>query len=143
VTFCIVNGGGRIESFLNRRKCCVDSGTKPTGFCPQDRRLVSRIPSICSWIGHGVPQTECRYFTNRAGKFKLGAMREKKRIVFYYDGEVREHDTVVDPSGEAVVPENGQVIKKHGQPWRVTYVQRQGGNGAYEYGIYKIYLARA
>jgi hypothetical protein len=30
------------------------------------------------------------------------------------------------------VPENGQVIKKHGQPWRVTYVQRQGGNGAYE-----------
>jgi hypothetical protein len=70
-------------------------------------------------------------------------MGEKKQIVFYYDGEIRDEDTVVDPGGETSVPEKDQIIKKHGQQWRVTFVMRQSGNGAEEYSVHKIYLARA
>jgi hypothetical protein len=70
-------------------------------------------------------------------------MGEKKQIIFYYDGEVREEDTVVDPSGEASVPEKGQIIRMHGQSWRVTFVMQQSGNGADEYSVHKVYLARA
>jgi hypothetical protein len=41
-------------------------------------------------------------------------MGDKKQIVFYYDGEIRDEDTVVDPGGETPVPEKGQTIKKRG-----------------------------
>ena len=70
-------------------------------------------------------------------------MGEKKRIVFCYDGEVRDEDTVVDPDGETPVPEKGQIIKKRGQMWRVTFVMLQSGGGAEEYPVHKVYLARA
>jgi hypothetical protein len=70
-------------------------------------------------------------------------MGEKKQIVFYYDGEIRDEDTVVDPDGETSVPEKDQIIKKHGQQWRVTFVMRQSGGGTNEYPVHKVYLARA
>jgi hypothetical protein len=70
-------------------------------------------------------------------------MGEKKRIVFCYDGEVRDEDTVVDPGGETPVPEKGQIIEKHGQMWRVTFVMLQSGAGTEEYPVHKVYLARA
>jgi hypothetical protein len=70
-------------------------------------------------------------------------MGEKKRIVFCYDGEVREEDTIVDPDGETPVPEKGQIIKKHGQMWRVTVVMLQGVAGTDGYPVHKVYLARA
>jgi len=62
---------------------------------------------------------------------------------FYYDGEIRDEDTVVDPDGETSVPEKDQIIKKHGQQWRVTFVMRQSGAGTEEYSVHKVYLARA
>jgi len=70
-------------------------------------------------------------------------MGEKKQIVFYYDGEIRDEDTVVDSDGETSVPEIDQIIKKHGQLWRVTFVMRQSGAGGDEYPVHKVYLARA
>jgi len=70
-------------------------------------------------------------------------MGEKKRIVFYYDGEIRDEDTVVDPNGETPVPEKEQIIKKHGQEWRVTFAKKESGGGKEEYAVHKVYLARA
>jgi len=70
-------------------------------------------------------------------------MGEKKQIVFYYDGEIRDEDTVVDPGGETPVPEKSQIIKKHGQQWRVTFVMRQSDAGTDECPVHKVYLARA
>jgi hypothetical protein len=70
-------------------------------------------------------------------------MGERKQIVFYYDGEIRNEDTVVDPDGETSVPEKDQIIKKHGHQWRVTFVMRQSGAGTEEYSVHKVYLARA
>jgi len=70
-------------------------------------------------------------------------MGEKKQIAYYYYGEIRDEDTVVDPDGETPVPEEGQIIKKHGQQWRVTFVMRQSGAGTDEYPVHKDYLARA
>jgi len=70
-------------------------------------------------------------------------MGDKKQIVFCYDGEVREEDTIVDPEGETPVPEKGQIIKKHGQMWRVTFVLLQGVADTEGYPVHKVYLARA
>jgi hypothetical protein len=67
---------------------------------------------------------------------------EKKQIAFYYDGEFREGDTIMDPEGTVPVPEKGAVIRMHLQDWRVTHVGRMVG-GKDEYVMYKIYLARA
>ena len=70
-------------------------------------------------------------------------MGERKQIVFCYDGEVRPEDTIVDPDGGTPVPEKGQIIKKHGQMWRVTFAMLQGVAGAEGYPVHKVYLARA
>jgi len=70
-------------------------------------------------------------------------MGERKQIVFCYDGEVRQEDTIVDPDGGTSVPEKGQIIKKHGQMWRVTFVMLQGVAGPEGYAVHKVYLARA
>jgi hypothetical protein len=70
-------------------------------------------------------------------------MGEKKQIVYYYDGEIRDEDTVVDPDGETSVPEKDQIVKKHGQQWRVTFVMRQSAVGTDGYPVHKVYLARA
>jgi hypothetical protein len=70
-------------------------------------------------------------------------MGAKKQIVFYYDGEIRDEDTIVDPDGGTSVPEKDQIIKKHGRSWRVTFVMRQSGAGSDEYSVHKVYLARA
>jgi hypothetical protein len=72
---------------------------------------------------------------------RIGFM-EKKQISFYYDGEFRNEDTLVDPDGTVSVPEKASVIRMHGQNWRVTHVGRTAG-AADDYVFYKIYLARA
>lgn len=69
-------------------------------------------------------------------------MAEKKQILYCYDGEFRNEDTVVDTDGTVQVPEKGTVIRMHGQNWRVTHVARAAG-GASESVAYKMYLARA
>jgi hypothetical protein len=69
-------------------------------------------------------------------------MGETKQVVFYYDGEVNPGDTQVDSDGELAVPKKEEIIEKHGQKWRVTFVQNAvGSNG--EFPVYKVYLARA
>lgn len=77
-----------------------------------------------------------------AGRFaSRGLMGEKKQIVFYYDGEIKPEDTQVDSDRKLAVPKKEQVIEKHGQKWRVTFVQNEiGGNR--EIPVYKAYLAR-
>ena len=70
-------------------------------------------------------------------------MDEKKQIIFYYDGEIKPEDTQVDPDGELAVPKKEQIIEKHGQKWRVTFVVRESGGGKGEYPVHKVYLARA
>jgi hypothetical protein len=67
---------------------------------------------------------------------------EKKHVSYYYDGELREEDTVIDGEGTAPVPEKGAIIRMHGQNWRVTHVGMKAG-GEDEFVLYKIYLARA
>jgi hypothetical protein len=67
---------------------------------------------------------------------------EKKQISYYYDGEFRADDTVIDPDGAAPVPEKGSIIRMHGQNWRVTHVGKTAG-GKDEFVVYKVYLARA
>ena len=66
---------------------------------------------------------------------------EKKQILYCYDGEFREEDTVIDPDGSAPVPEKGAIIQMHGQNWRVTHVAKVVGKD--DLVAYKIYLARA
>jgi hypothetical protein len=69
-------------------------------------------------------------------------MAEKKHILYCYDGEFRNEDTVTDPDGTVPVPEKGAVIRMHGQNWRVTHVARAAA-GNDEPVAYKMYLARA
>jgi hypothetical protein len=70
-------------------------------------------------------------------------MGEKKQIVFYYDGEINNEDTRVDSDDEIPVPDKGQIIEKHGQKWRVTFVMKQTGRENGEFPVHKVYLARA
>jgi hypothetical protein len=70
-------------------------------------------------------------------------MGERKQIVFLYDAEIRNDDTIVDSDGVAHVPQKDEIIEKHGQHWRVTFVLKQSGGEKDEYAVYKIYLARA
>jgi hypothetical protein len=67
---------------------------------------------------------------------------EMKRISYYYDGEFREEDAVIDPDGTAAVPEKGAVIRMHGQNWRVTHIAKSL-EAKDDYTVYKLYLARA
>lgn len=69
-------------------------------------------------------------------------MGEKKQIAFYYDGEFRNEDTIIDSDGSASVPEKGAIIRMHLQDWRMTHVSKTVGQQD-EYVVYKIYLARA
>ncbi|MGC2331081.1 MAG: hypothetical protein WA581_06490 [Candidatus Acidiferrales bacterium] len=69
-------------------------------------------------------------------------MNEKKQIAFYYDGELNNEDTIVDPDGSVTVPEKDAIIRMHGENWRVTHAGRTVG-GKDEHVVYKIYLARA
>jgi len=66
---------------------------------------------------------------------------EKKQIMYCYDGEFRNEDTLVDPDGTAPVPEKGAIIRMHGQNWRVTHVAKAVGKD--DFVAYKVYLARA
>jgi hypothetical protein len=70
-------------------------------------------------------------------------MGEKKQIVFYYDGEINNEDTQVDSDDQIPVPDKGQIIEKHGQKWRVTFVMKQAGRENREFPVHKVYLARA
>jgi hypothetical protein len=69
-------------------------------------------------------------------------MAEKKQILYCYDGEFRDEDTVIDPDGTAAVPEKGAILRMHGQNWRVTHVGKTAAN-ADGLVAYKLYLARA
>jgi len=66
---------------------------------------------------------------------------EKKQILYCYDGEFREEDTVTDLDGTVPVAEKGAIIRMHEQNWRVTHVGKTVGKD--ERAVYKIYLARA
>lgn len=72
-----------------------------------------------------------------------GATGEKKWIVFCDDSEIRDEDTLVDPGGETPTPEKGQIIEKHRQMWRVTFVKLRSGAGKDGSPVHKVYSARA
>jgi hypothetical protein len=68
---------------------------------------------------------------------------EKKRIIYYYDGEINKDDTQIDPEGSLVLPKKDEIIRKHGQNWRVTFVGPGTADPGDEYSVFKVYVARA
>jgi hypothetical protein len=66
---------------------------------------------------------------------------EKKQIAYHYDSVFKDEDTQVDMDGTLRVPEKGQIIKKHGQPWRVAEVMAQYSTDG-SLPVHKVFLVK-
>lgn len=69
-------------------------------------------------------------------------MGQKKQIVYYYESKIREEDTQIDGDGDLLVPEQGEVLEKHGKRWRVQFVKTDlKGDGSLP--VHHVYLIPA
>jgi hypothetical protein len=68
-------------------------------------------------------------------------MRVAKQIVFRYNGDPTTEETDLDMDGDKSVPEQGTLIERRGERWKVARVNMETSmTEPFEVPIYRVFL---
>ena len=69
-------------------------------------------------------------------------MRRAKQIVFQYNGDPTTEESDLDMDGDKSVPEQGSLIERRGERWKVTQVNMErSAEEPFAVPIYRVFLA--
>jgi hypothetical protein len=69
-------------------------------------------------------------------------MRRAKQIVYRYNGDPTTEESDLDMDGEKPVPEQGSVIERRGERWKVVQVKMEiSAEEPFAVPIYRVFLA--